>query len=547
MVAALTARLHGLDVLLLEKSSWIGGTTATSGGAVWIPDPKAAASLGHDDSREKVLAYLAACIGHDADHTRWEAFLEHGPRMLAFLEARSHLKMSRHPGSPDYNPTLPGGMTGGRRLDPLPFDGRLLGEDFDKLRPPLPAFSVFGGMMIGIPDIHDLLAAHRSPKALWRSARLLARYAKDRLRWGRGTRLLLGNALAARLFRSLLDLQTDYLLSVREIELILEGDAVKGVTFTHAGSRHRVDARCGVVLATGGFASGEALRDAAMPAGRGFHSVAAKEATGDGIELGRSAGGVLPETISNAGFWAPVSVRRHSNGLETAMPHFVWDRQKPGVIAVNRSGRRFVNEARSYHEFVQVMMQDDGEIPNSPAYLVCDSIALRKWGLGLVHPGPEPRYPLLASGYLLKGNSIEQLARKAGVDPHGLGSTIDRYNNFVRDGVDHDFHKGSDAYQRHLGDTTRAQPNLGEIKTAPFYAVRIQPGVIGTALGLMTASDARVLRSDGSVIEGLYACGNDMASIMGGTYPGPGITLGPAMTFGYIAALSASKTMLDFG
>ena len=265
MVAALTARLKGLNVLLLEKSENIGGTTATSGGAIWIPDGAAASSLGHKDSRDKVYAYLAACIGDDIDRARWEAFLEYGPQMIAFLDARSHVKLKRHAGSPDYNPTLPGGMIGGRRLDPLPFDGSLLGRHFDELRPPLRAFQLFGGMMIGIPDIHDLLRLHRSPRSLWRSARLLCRYAADRIRWSRGTRLLLGNALAARLFRSLLDLDTDYILSISKPSLIIEEGRVTGVHFFKDDVLYCVEARGGVVLATGGFASGGPLHQAVMP------------------------------------------------------------------------------------------------------------------------------------------------------------------------------------------------------------------------------------------------------------------------------------------
>ena len=218
------------------------------------------------------------------------------------------------------------------------------------------------------------------------------------------------------------------------------------------------------------------------------------------------------------------------------MPHFVWDRQKPGVIAVNRAGRRFVNEARSYHEFVQAMIDMENDRANSPAFLLCDSATLRKWGLGLVHAGHEPRFPLIRDGYLFKAGTVRGLARKLGIDATGLAETVARYNSFVREGVDRDFQKGSDTYQCHLGDPDLPAPNLGPISRPPYYGIRIEPGVIGTAFGLKTDGLARVLRTDGTAVPGLYACGNDMGSIMGGTYPGPGITLGPAMTFGFVAA-----------
>jgi len=252
--------------------------------------------------------------------------------------------------------------------------------------------------------------------------------------------------------------------------------------------------------------------------------------------MGLAAGGCLDHSVSNAGFWAPVSTRENSDGSTDGMPHFVWDRQKPGVMAVNGSGRRFVNEAISYHEFVQAMMRPDGAQPNTPAFLVCDGATLRKWGLGFAYAGPRFHRRLIKTGYLSKGSTIPELAARIGIDGSRLQETVERYNEMVATGVDQDFGKGTDAYQQHLGDTAVATPNLGPISSPPFYAIKLEPGVIGTALGLRTDALARVIKADGTPIDGLYAAGNDMASIMGGTYPGPGITLGPAMTFGFVAA-----------
>lgn len=530
MVAAIATKAMGLDVLLLEKTSLIGGTTALSGGAIWIPD----VTQGND-SEEDVIAYLASNVGDDRDISRWKSFVASGPQMIDFLARETQLRLVRHAGSPDYHPTLPGGKIGGRRLDPQPFDGRLLGEHFNELRAPLRAFSVFGGMMVNIADIGHLLAAHRSVMSLVHSISILGRYAVDRLRWRRGTRLLLGNALAARLFRSMLDANVDYIRNADVTDLIKEDGRVTGVEFRLRGVSHRVLARRGVVLATGGFASGEEVLRRFTSQNWKVHSVAPEGNTGDGVVYGEKMGGAISSARHGAGFWAPVSRNHESDGSVTIMPHFVWDRQKPGIIAVNTAGRRFVNEARSYHVFVQAMTTEDEQ--NNPAFLICDHATIRKWGLGLVHAGWESHQPYRRSGYLQMGNTLDELAANLGIESVVLKDTVRRYNGFSATGCDEDFHKGSDEYQRHLGDPRqRPNPNIGALHHPPFYGIRLEPGIIGTATGLNTDAQARVLSSDGAVIPGLYACGNDMASIMSGTYPGPGITLGPAMVFGYIAA-----------
>lgn len=538
LATAVTARLKGLSVVVLEKADRIGGTSAISGGAIWIPDAEEEKALGLHDGPECVYDYIAANRGDRDDLARWEAFVRNGPDMLRLFREKTAFDYRRHPASPDYDPTLPGGTEGGRRIDPLPFDGRELGRHLNDLRAPLPAFSVFGGMMVSIPDINAMLSAHRSPRSFWHAAKVLLRYGRDRLRWSRGTRLMLGNALVARLLKSLINLGGTYRLNVAVLDLVMEDGRVTGVRFVQYGAHHVLTARRGVVLATGGFASGGPLAQRYFGNRNPYVSVAPDTNTGDGVGLGEAAGGDIQGANGNAGFWAPVSVDERSDGRRRVMPHFVWDRQKPGIIAVNRAGRRFTNEAKSYHLFVQAMMRDE----NTPAFLICDARALRRWGLGLVHPGPEPRLPFLRSGYLRKGRSLAELAQKIGVPADALEHTVADYNCMCEAGRDTEFGKGADAYQRHLGDlTSKGHPNLGQIRGDPFYAIELRPGVIGTATGLRTDARSQVLTSSGAPVPGLYAAGNDMASIMGGTYPGPGITLGPAMVFGYIAATSLAE------
>ncbi|WP_296258890.1 MULTISPECIES: FAD-binding protein [unclassified Pseudomonas] len=535
MCAAAVAKLHGLDVLLVEKTDRFGGTTALSGGGTWVPLNAQGKALGVLDSREAVETYLDQVVGEAAPRPMRQAFLDHGPAMLEFLERHTHVKFSGRQYSPDYLCELEGAGRGGRALDPLEFDGRQLGADFENLRAPWPEFLAFDGMMVNKTDIDLLLKAKRSLPGMRHALKLLARFASDRLRgYSRGTRLVLGNALAGRLYKSLLDLRVELWRTAPARELLLEGARVVGALIDHAGQPVRVSARRGVLLATGGFPANLKLREQWLPHPTGQWSAGNEANTGDGITLAMGLGaGTGHARNRNNAFYSPVSMMQRADGSTARFPHLMLDRYKPGVIMVNKAGQRFVNEADSYHACGEAQHKA-GAVP---AWLICDSQFLQRYGLGMVRPQAASLRRFIDSGYLKRGDSVQALGLALSIDAAGLQATVARYNTFAEQGQDPDFGKGQSAYNQYLGDPAhRPNPCLAPIIKGPFYAVEVVPGDIGTACGLITDEQARVLDAQGQAIEGLYAAGNDMNSIMGGQYPGPGITLGPGLTFGYIAA-----------
>lgn len=534
--AALTCKIAGLSVVVLEKTEYLGGSTAVSGGAVWIPENPLMASVGHTDSRERAIAYLRRTVGAALKPEMIDAYLTYGPTMVRFFEAHTSVTFIPRAVSPDYKPELEGASMGGRTIDPAPFDGRDLGEAFDLLRPPLPSFLALGGMMVNRKDIDALLNVHKSWANFRHSTSLVARYLLDRLRWRRGTRLLLGNALAARLIKSALDKRIEMRRNVQITELLVEGQRVCGVAIKGAAGVDIVKARRAVVLATGGFPQNSALRSALIPHAAVHRSMSPLGNSGDGLALARPLGGHLASGNAGAAFWVPVSIMRGADGKETVFPHLITDRQKPGLIAVNAAGQRFANEASSYHDFVDAMHREHQKTPCIPAWLICDSDFLKRYGLGLVRPQTRNVERFIDSGYLYRAESIDALASAIGVPAAALKASVAKMNRAAVEGRDPEFHRGESAYDRYLGDPShRPNPCLGPIATGPFYAVQVWPGDIGSATGLSVDAHARVLDAQERPIEGLYACGNDMNSVMGGTYPAAGITLGPALTFGYIA------------
>jgi len=301
-----------------------------------------------------------------------------------------------------------------------------------------------------------------------------------------------------------------------------------------------VSIRGGLILAGGGFSRNAERRRAELGTDAAWSSVA-PGSNGDAQDKALEIGARVSERDLSAAFWAPASIRRRRDGSQAVFPHFVLDRGKPGTLAVDSHGRRFVNEAISYHQFALEMLANGKSA--IPAFLVADAAAVRKYGLGMVRPGGWGTKAAIADGYLVAADTIEQLAAKLEIDPGNLRETVDTMNGYARTGRDLDFARGSTVYQNHNGDASAAgpNPNLGQIATAPFYALRLYPSDIGTSAGLVTDDLARVLDSADRPIAGLYACGNDMQSIMGGTYPGPGITLGPAIAFAYVAASDATR------
>jgi succinate dehydrogenase/fumarate reductase flavoprotein subunit len=465
------------------------------------------------------------------------AFLARGPEAVAYLEANTEVRLQPVKAYPDYYPERLGATSGGRVLEPVAFDGTRLGAHFARLRAPLPEFTLFGGMMVNRLDIPHLRRIGQSLHSTLRAARLVSEYAWQRLRSPRGTTLHLGNALAARLYASLLARQVEILFSADVEDLSMQGDRVSGVVIRH-GSRDRpIAARRGVVIATGGFSHDANLRKRFFPPAAGFVSATSTAGTGDGLRLATTAGAALNTEATSPAYWVPTSLFRRADGSRGVFPHMVTDRAKPGVIAVNAAGRRFVNEALSYHEFVLAMLRDGNGEPDRSAYLICDRPFLWSYGLGRIKPFTRNVRRYVASGELIEAPDIAQLAVKIGIKPSVLTATIAGYNSDAKEGRDPEFGRGSTIYQRHLGDAAhKPNPCVALIVRAPFFAMRIYPADLGTAIGMKVDAQARVLREEGTPVAGLYACGNDMGSIMNGNYPGPGITLGPALTFGYIAA-----------
>lgn len=538
LAAAVTAAFKGLKVVVAEKAPWVGGTTALSGGFMWVPNNPISRADGIVDSAAEARTYLQHEAGNHFNPETVDAFLAHGPEAIDFFESKTSVKFEPASAFSDYHPTAPGGRSGGRSIKAVPMRGELLGKELKRLRPPLPELT-FVGLMIGSgPELKHFFNVTRSLKSAAYVGGRLASHAKDLLLHRRGMFLTNGNALAARLFRSAIDLGVDLWTDAPVVELIREDGAVRGARVRTKDGVVEVATSRGVVLAAGGFPQDKERRRSFFPHdanGDGHYSPAPVTNTGDGLRLGETIGAAIEDKFPNAAAWVPVSRVPRRDGSFGVFPHFI-DRAKPGLVAVLPNGKRFVNEANSYHDFCQALFaaSEGGRAPK--AYLVVDAPFLKRFGLGFVKPFPVPVGPNLRSAYLKAGKTIEELAKNAGIDPTGLRQTIDAWNRDMETGEDRAFGKGSTAYNRFNGDPDfQPNPCLAPIAQGPFYAVEVVVGDLGTFAGLKTDGHARVLADDGTPIPGLYASGNDMASIMGGNYPGGGITLGPALTFGYIA------------
>ncbi|WP_425089733.1 FAD-dependent oxidoreductase [Stappia sp.] len=541
LASAVSAAHRRLDVLVVEKEPVFGGTSARSGGWMWIPCNAPAKRAGVEDSPEKARRYLEHEAGEHFDAARVDAFLEAGPKAVEFFEQNTALQFDLGPTFADYHPDAPGGMPGGRSIVARPFDGREIKDEIKRLRPPL-AEITFLGMMIGSgKELLHFFKVTKSPISAFYVAKLFLKFLRDMAFYGRPMRLMNGNALVARLAKSCFDMNVPIWTRAAVKELLRdETGKVTGAIVDTAEGRVEIEARKGVVLAAGGFPQDAVRRKELFPHAPSGHehvSPAPPGNTGDGLRLGSAAGAAIKDGLPNDAAWVPVSRPPKRDGTLGVFPHFV-DRSKPGVIAVTRSGKRFVNEADSYHDFCQAMMKactkEGGEIC---AYFIADHKTLRTYGLGFVKPSPVPYRGHIRSGYLFEGRTLSELAEQIGVDGAQLERTVATFNEHARKGEDPEFHKGSTSYNRSLGDPEHGpNPCVAPVEKGPFYAVKLVIGDLGTFAGLRCDENARVLGEDGQPIGGLYAAGNDALSIMGGNYPGGGITLGPAITFGYIAA-----------
>lgn len=544
MAAAISAKHRGLDVVIIEKAPVFGGSTAVSGGAIWVPCNPLMLAAGLADSRDAARRYIEKETGNLFNAELVDAFLARGPEAIGFFHDKTALTMSHRAVSPDYHPTVEGATEGGRALDAHDYDGRRLGRDLYRMRPPIPEFTILGGMPLGRPDIGHFLRLTRSARSARYAAGRVLSYLRDRLTWGRNTRLVMGAAVSGRLAETVFALGIP-LFTSHELVRLVQDDAGRVVGAEIKGPKGlvRIAASRGIVLAAGGFPHDAARRGRVFDhvrRGLPHYSMSPVSGTGGAIAAAEAVGAGFIETNANGGFWTPVSLLPNPDGSVRPYPHLFLDRAKPGVIAVGHDGRRFVNEASSYHDFVQGLIAkllDEGQ---RSAWLVADHRAIRRYGLGAAHAFPARIGRHIASGYLKRADTLAGLAAICGIAPAPFEQTVAAFNAAAARGEDPEFGKGATTYQRYLGDAEN-QPNpcLRQLE-GPFYAIEVFPGDIGTSMGLAITPKGEVKRSDGRVIPGLYACGNDINSIMSGAYPGPGITLGPALTFGYIVGESAA-------
>lgn len=534
---AITAKKNGLDVVAIEKEEYFGGTTAFSGGVLWIPGNRHAKANGVQDSREAARTYLQNETGAFFDAEAVDAFLEHGPEMVEFFERETTVKFVPTL-YPDYHPDVGGGVDIGRSILAAPYDIRQLGDDMARLRPPLKTIT-FIGMMFNSSnaDLKHFFNATRSLTSFVYVAKRLATHMKELALYRRGINVTSGNALAARLARSALDLNIPIHTGTAARELLLENGRVVGARVQGPQGELRIAARRGVVLACGGFSHDlERIRQAYPHLRRGGEHLSPVPAgnTGDGARMAEAAGGRVEIRYPQPAAWMPVSRVPLGKGRYGVFPHLL-DRYKPGIIGVLRDGRRFTNESNSYHDVGAALIRACEGQRETAMWLICDRTAIAKYGLGYAKPAPMPLAPLLRSGYLQKAGTLTELAAKTGIDPHGLAETVRAHNAGARYGEDPEFGRGSTSFNRYLADPEhKPNPCVAPIERGPFYALKVIMGDLGTFDGIRTSVAGEVLDGQGAAIPGLYAVGNDRASVMGGNYPGAGITLGPIMTFGYI-------------
>ncbi len=543
MVCALKAHDEGAVVLLIEKGSQYGGSSAMSGGCLWVPNNRLMGEFGIDDTPEDALAYLKETSGGVVSEDRLRAYVETAPKMARYLCEQTQLEFALLPEYPDYYPAASGFCSGGRSLEAKSFHARKLGDEFLRMRESATQTLVIGRIALTIAEGRKLLCRERGRVGLM--LRLFAGYFLDlpwRFRSRRDRNLVMGNALVGGLRCSLLDRSIPLWLDTSARELLVEEGRVVGVAAEQDGRTIRIRARKGVVLATGGFEASQAMREKYLPGPtRAEWTCGNPDNTGDAIQMGLAVGAATD--LMDDAWWGPTTV-------VASEPHarmlFI-EKSLPGSILVDRRGERFVNEALPYIDVVNAIHEKHtAGAPTIPCFLIHDASFRKKYLCGPLLPGAQqPDWILprrLKRDFLRRADTLEGLAKLLGIDAAGLSRSVARLNELVRKGYDSDFRRGSSIFQRYYGDG-RVEPNpcLGPIEKPPFYGVETYPGDLGTKGGLRTDISARVLNEAEEPIQGLYAIGNCAASAMGRAYPGPGSTLGPAATFGFIAACHAME------
>ena len=547
LTAALTALLEGLSVAVLERAPVFGGTTARSSGTVWVPDNPLMRKPGAASDRDAAELYLRNLIGDGGPEANWQSFLDLAPAMVTDLTARAGLSFRPYMTAPDYRSDLPGAAMGGRPLEPAAFDGRKLGGWFALLADPLPGLTVLGGMMVTRAEAQRLIHAEKSPKTIIEGARLVGRHLLDRMRHHRGTRLVMGNALAGRLMHAILSRGGVMYADVTVDRLTTGSDGrISGVSGQRDGQPFTLRARAGVVLAGGGFPSDPEKRARELPSPPPPDSPAAPFARGTTQDLARAVGATLGPPCKDNALWFPSSLWSPRSGeAQVPWPHIVLDRAKPGSLIVDGTGRRFANETLSYHDFCRAV------IAHGPAAQPCWIIAgrdfIRRYGFGVIRPRSLSVRRHIASGYLRHGRDAAGLAQAIGVPPDALTATIARFDASAIRGEDPDFGRGNDVYQKSNGDPGRglANPCIAPVGGGDLFAIAMWPMPLGTSRGLPASPKAEVLGPSGEAIPGLWVAGNDMQSCFNGEYPGAGAQIGPGMAFGWCAGHEAARFSSD--
>jgi succinate dehydrogenase/fumarate reductase flavoprotein subunit len=540
LTAALVASRSGARTLVLEKTSFVGGTSSYSEAMIWVPCSAQARRKGINDTPEAALDYLAAVAGNRLDAERARAYIAAAPAMLAFIESNSEIRYTLSPTSLDYYADRPGATVGARAMNVGKFNARKLGRTrFAKLRRPLASADILGGMSIAGGDLGHFYRFGRSFRSTTRVISLVVRYALDRLSgWPRNTLIGNGDGAIAALWHANEAAGTTVLTDAGARGLIEEDGRIAGCTYVRNGTEKSARAKSGVVLATGGFSASPEMRQRFAPEidkGSGYVPLTAEGATGDGLSMASEAGANVAADLHQPLAWAPSSwVPNRRSGI----PHFV-ERAKPGVIMVDHRGERFANEAMTYHDLVPAMAEASPE-GETGCWIIADHRAQRRYGLGAAPPSPMPLGEAIRSGYLIKAKSLDELAHKIGVPAEALSETVSTFNADATAGIDRSFGRGQSAFDLAYGDPShKPNPCLGALEQAPFYAVRLGAGDIGSFAGLSTNRHGQVLDAAQRPIDGLYAAGLDAANAMGGCYPAAGVTVGAAMTFGWIAARHA--------
>ncbi|MCU4414107.1 FAD-dependent oxidoreductase [Acinetobacter sp. WU_MDCI_Axc73] len=537
--SAVTAAQHGLNVIVAEKAAVFGGTTAVSGGWLWIPNTPHAQREGQDEPIEAPKQYLKNILGEQYDEQKIHTYLTQAPEMVDFFETHTEVKFNIGAAVPDFF-DVAGSRVGWRSIVAAPYDGRDLGNQLHLLRPAIPETTLWGMGIASGADMKHFINTFRALSSFLYATKRVLRHFADLLLRKRSTQIVNGNALVARLIKSALDQQVQLLANHTMIELFEENGQVVGALFKTPAGLVKINAKHAVILATGGFPHDEARKQALfqhVAEGTPHHSAAPETNTGDGLKAAEAIGAAVDQHLPWSGAWAPVSLMPRLDGSLGRFPHLV-ERGKPGLIAVLENGRRFTNEGDSYPAFVKDLFKHTLKGQQAHCWLICDHRFIRRYGLGAVKPFPISMQAWLDNGYLKSAATLHDLAISCGIDALQFQKTVQSYNQHAENGQDPEFHRGTTPYQKAQGDAEH-QPNpcIAPIEHGPFYAVEVMPGSLGTFAGLITNEHGNVLnKQTGHPIRGLYAAGNDLNSIMGGQYPSGGITLGPAMTFGYIAA-----------